>query len=248
VVSDGAWLAYCELTAAEAMKVELLMTATAPQTVWLNGQVVYRHDRPGMPGPYPQRFEAALAKGENPLLVRLSGVKGVGELQMRFRRKSATAAHERLTLAAPSRGGNPEHGRQIFLDGDKSLCIRCHRVGDKGERVGPELTGLGSRFSRAYIVESILDPSRTAAPSFEQVLVEMKSGKMFVGIKVAETETSITVVDSETKRHVLARADIESQQKQAGSAMPEGLEKRLSEEDFVDLISYLVSLKESRGQ
>jgi putative membrane-bound dehydrogenase-like protein len=244
----GAWLAYCELTAAGAADVEFFTTATAPQTVWLNGRVVYRRDRPGVPGPYPERFQAALAKGANRLLVRLSGVKGMGEFQLRFRRKSATAAHERLTRAALSRAGNPAHGRQVFLDADKSLCLRCHRVGDRGERVGPDLTGLGSRFSKAYIVESVLDPGRTVAPSFEQTLVEMKSGKLLSGIKVAETEMSITLVDSETKKHVLARADIQEQRKQAGSAMPDGLEKRLTEDEFVDLMSYLVSLKEVRGR
>ena len=30
--------------------------------------------------------------------------------------------------------------------------------------------------------------------------------------------------------------------------MPEGLEKRLTEEEFVDLISFLVSLKEVRAK
>ena len=58
----------------------------------------------------------------------------------------------------------------------------------QGEHIGPELTGLGSRFSKAYIVESILEPSRTIAPSFESTLVELKNGKVLSGIKVAETE------------------------------------------------------------
>jgi putative heme-binding domain-containing protein len=244
--ADGAWLACCELSADDAMKVEFFTTATAPQTVWLNGKIVYRRDRPGLPGAYPERFEASLARGTNRLLVRLWDVKGAGEFQLRHRRKSATTAHERLTRAALSRAGDPKHGMQVFLDANKSRCVLCHRVGDRGERVGPELTGLGSRFSRAYIVESVLDPSRTVAPSFEQTFVEMKSGKVLSGIKVAETETSITLVDGETVKHVVARADIEEQRKQAGSAMPEGLEKRLTEDEFVDLIAYLASLKEPR--
>ncbi len=240
--SGGAWLAYCELSSPDAANVEFFTTATAPQTVWLNGRVVYRRDRPGVPGPYPERFEATLAKGMNRLLVRLSGVTGTAEFQLRLRRLSATAAHERLARAALSRAGNPEHGRRVFLDAAKSLCVRCHRVGDTGERVGPDLTGLGRRFSKAYVIESVLDPSRTVAPSFEPTRLELKSGRVLSGIKVAETETAVTLVDSETKKHVVARADIEDQKKQAGSAMPDGLEKRLTEDEFVDLISYLMSL------
>jgi putative membrane-bound dehydrogenase-like protein len=242
--SDGTWLAHADLSAADAAKVEFFTTASFPETVWLNGRVVYQLDRPGAPG----RFEAAVTKGENRVLVRLTGVKGTGEFQLRFRRKGATADHERLTQAALSRAGNPEHGRQVFLDAEKSLCAKCHRVGDKGERVGPDLTGLGGRFSRAYIVESVLEPSRSIAPSFESTLVELKNGKFLSGIKVAETETTITLVDSETKKHDVARADVAEQKKLATSAMPEGLEKRLTEDEFVDLISYLSGLKEPRGR
>jgi putative membrane-bound dehydrogenase-like protein len=246
--ADGTWLAHAELSVADAAKVEFFTTASAPETVWLNGQVVYQRDRPGVPGPYPERFQATLAKGENRILVRLSGVKKAAEFQLRFRRKGASADHERLTLAALSRAGNPEHGRQVFLDAEKSMCAKCHRIGETGERVGPELTGLGGRFSKAYIVESILEPSRTIAPSFESTLVELKNGKYLSGIKVAETETTITLVDNETKKHTLAKADIAEQKKQATSAMPDGLEKRLTEDEFVDLISYLFSLKEPRGR
>jgi putative membrane-bound dehydrogenase-like protein len=243
IKTEGAWLAYSEIAVSEPVKVEFFTTASAPQTVWLDGKVVHRRDRPAVPGPYPDRFEATLAKGRNRVLVRLTGLKGTGEFQLRFRRKSATAEHERLTLAALSRAGNPEHGRQVFLDAEKSLCLKCHRLGDKGERVGPELTGLGGRFGKAYIVESILEPSRTVAPSFETTLVELKNGKVVSGVKVAETETTITVVDSTAQKHVLARSEVESQTRQAASTMPEGLEKRLTEDEFVDLVSFLVRLR-----
>ena len=103
------------------------------------------------------------------------------EFHLRFRRKSALAEHERLLQAALSRPGNPERGRAIFLDVEKSLCLKCHRLGDQGERTGPELTGLGSRFSRIYIAESILEPSRTIAPSFGTVVVVLENGQVSFG-------------------------------------------------------------------
>jgi putative membrane-bound dehydrogenase-like protein len=242
------WLAYTEAALSGPEKVEFFITRSAPATVWLNGKVVYENDRPGVPGPYPERFEAELTKGVHRLLVRLSGVKGEGEFSLRFRRKSATAGQERLARAALSRAGNPENGRKVFLAVEKSLCLKCHRVSGQGEQVGPDLTGLGSRFSKAYIIESILEPSRTVSPSFESTLVELKSGKVLAGIKVAETETAITLVDNEAKKHVLARSAIEAMRKQPGSAMPDGLEKRLTEDEFVDLVSFLVNLKERRAR
>src|SRR5262249_49942713 len=150
---------------------------------------------------------------------------------------------ERLALAALTRAGNPERGRQVFQNADKSLCIKCHRVGDQGERVGPELTRLGSRFAKVEIVESILEPSRAIAPSFETTSVLLKNGKVVSGVKVGETEAAITLVDNEARKHVLAKVDIDEQNKQPLSTMPEGLEKRLTEDEFVDLVSFLASLK-----
>lgn len=242
--SEDSFLAYSELNISDSAKVEFFTTATTPSTIWLDGKVVYERDRPGVPGPYPEKFEANLEKGQHQLLVRLSGVKEAGEFQLRFRRKSATAALERLALASLSRAGNPEAGRRTFFNAEKSLCIKCHRVGNQGEAFGPELTGLGSRFAKAHIIESILEPSRAVSPSFESTRIELKNGKVHNGLVVAQTETTVTLVDNETKKHVVPRGSIESLTKQPGSTMPDGLEKRLTEDEFVDLISYLMSLKE----
>ena len=44
----------------------------------------------------------------------------------------------------------------------------------------------------------------------------------------------------------MAKTDIEQQKPSPQSTMPDGLEKRFTEQEFVDLIAYLVSLKEVR--
>jgi putative heme-binding domain-containing protein len=168
------------------------------------------------------------------------------EFHVRFRRKSATVAHERLTQAALTRRGNPERGQKLFFDSEKSLCLKCHRLGDQGERIGPELTGVGSRFSRIYLVESILEPSRTIAPSFGTLVISLKNGKALTGVKVTETETTLTLADNQGQKYVLAKTDIEEQQVSPLSTMPEGLEKRFTEDEFLDLIAFLVSQKEGR--
>jgi putative membrane-bound dehydrogenase-like protein len=242
------WLAYSEVEFAEPARVECFTAGTGAIAVWLNGREVYRRDRPGVVGPYPDRFEAALEKGRNRVLVRLTAMQEAAQLLCRLRKKSAAPQRERLALAALSRAGNPEAGRQVFFNAEKSLCVKCHRVGDKGERVGPELTGLGSRFAKAYIVESILEPSRTISPSFETLVVVLKSGKLVSGIPAGETGASLTLVDTQGAKHVIARGDVEERQKSPASTMPEGLEQRITEDEFVDLVSFLVSLKEARGR
>jgi putative heme-binding domain-containing protein len=207
--------------------------------VWLAGQHVYRRDQARKYQVDSDRFAASLARGSNRLLVQVRGP--ALEFHLRFRRKSASAEHERLTQAALNRPGSPERGRKLFFDAEKTLCLKCHRLGNQGEAVGPELTGVGGRFSRIYLVESILEPSRTIAPSFGTLVLTLKNGKTLTGVKVMETETMITLADNQGQKQVLAKADIEEQQQSLLSTMPEGLEKRVSADEFVDLIAFLAS-------
>jgi putative heme-binding domain-containing protein len=214
--------------------------------VWLNGKETHRRDQPRNFQLDSDRFAGTLAKGMNRLIVEVGPGKSP-DFHLRFRRKSSKAEHERLTQAALTRSGNPERGRKLFFDAEKSLCIKCHRIGDTGERIGPELTGVGGRFSRVYLIESILEPSRTIAPSYGSLVVALKNGKQLSGVKIGQTETTLTLADNQGVKHMLALADIDTQEPSAISAMPDGLEKRFTEEEFVDLIAFLASQRETRA-
>ena len=239
-----AWLAYADLSVAEPADVQLLASSSGSLQVWLNGNSIHERKDSQTFRIDSDRFAATLAQGDNRLVVQVGSTKEPVEFHLRFRRKSATAEHERLAQAAITRTGNPERGRQVLANTEKSQCLKCHRLGDQGERTGPELTGLGSRFSRIHIAESILEPSRSIAPSFGTLSVLRSDGRPLAGIKIAETEMTITLVDNQAQKHTLNKADIDQQKPSPLSTMPDGLEKKLSEEEFVDLVALLASLKE----
>jgi putative membrane-bound dehydrogenase-like protein len=245
--ADTVWSAYTDVVVSKETAVELLGSSNATFQVWLNGKPLHKRDQARPFQIDSDRFGATLASGSNRLLVQVTATKGPVVFHLRFRRKSGKAEHERLTQAALTRGGNAERGRKLFLDVEKSQCLKCHRLGDQGERIGPELTGVGSRFSRIYIVESILEPSRTIAPSFGTLVVSLKNGKVLSGVKIADTDTTLTLADSQGQKHVLTKTDIDEMQPSPVSTMPEELEKRFTEEEFVDLIAFLVSQKQERG-
>lgn len=242
------WLAYTDLQVSEQQAVEFLACSNAPLKVWLNGRLVHRRDRSRSFQPDAERFEAVLDEGPNRLFVELSDVNAAAEWHLRFRCKSTLAEHERLARAALSRAGNVQRGRTVFLDARKSQCVKCHRIRDEGERIGPELTGIGSRFSRIHLVESILQPSRTIAPNYQPVVVVLRDGRVATGIKVAETPDVLTLADQQGRTHALAKAEIEEQSRNSRSIMPEGLEKQLTLQEFVDLIAFLTAQKEDRSQ
>jgi putative heme-binding domain-containing protein len=244
---DAVWFAYTDVYVAEPTTVEFMASSSGSLQVWLNGKSVGRRDQARSFQLDSDRFSATLAKGVNRMLVRVGPTPAAVEFHLHFRRKSAKVEVERLTQAALTRRGDPERGRKLFLDVEKSQCLKCHRLGDQGERIGPELTGVGSRFSRIYIVESILEPSRTIAPSFGTLVVTLKNGKSLTGVKIAETEETVTLADNQGQKHVLAKAEIDEQRASSVSTMPEGLEKRFTQDEFVDLIAFLLSQKDNRG-
>ena len=134
-----------------------------------------------------------------------------------------------------------QRGRQIFFNAEKSQCVKCHRLGDQGERIGPDLTSIGRRFSRIHLIESILQPSHTVSPSYGTLAVVQTDGRVLAGVKVAETDTTLTVGDNQGTTHVVSKDEIDELQVRAESTMPDGLEKRLTDGEFLDLIAFLVA-------
>ncbi|MBI3465224.1 MAG: HEAT repeat domain-containing protein, partial [Planctomycetes bacterium] len=241
-------LAYTNLTVTEPAAVQFLASSNSKFRVWLNGKQVYDRAESGRFQSDSDRFDAALEAGRNRIVVQLDATNSAAEFHVRFRRKSSTAGLEQLVQAALARPGNAERGRTLFFDQAKTQCSKCHRIGDQGERIGPELTGLGDRFARIHIVESILEPSRTVAPGFQTQAVVLRDGRLVAGIKVVESAETITLADNQGKQHTLSRAEIEQEVAQSQSTMPDGLTKLLSANEFVDLVAFLASQKRSVSQ
>jgi putative membrane-bound dehydrogenase-like protein len=241
--SDTSWFAQADIAVPDRTAVEFTLIGASTAEVWLNGKSLHRVDAAGDRNAL-SRFSGEVVPDTNRVLVRLRSPVSNADFGLTFRRKSTTAKHESLTQAALGQTGNVDRGRALFHDAEKSLCLKCHRVGDRGERVGPDLTGIGARFGRVYLIESILEPSRTVVPGFATLRVELRDGRVFTGVNVGETEATLTLVDQEVKKYELRKTEILETQLSPRSVMPDGLENRLTEREFVDLIAYLVSLKD----
>jgi len=241
--ADSVWLAFTDFSLPEAAKLQFLAAANVKMRVWLDGTMIYPTSSSAANQPEADRVEIDARRGLNRLFVELAGSSQSPDWQVRFRRKSSTTEHEKLVQMALKRAGDPDRGRRLLDNVEKSLCLKCHRLGERGERIGPELTGIGGRFSRITIIESVLEPSRAIAPSFESVAVALKDGRVLQGVRVTETETALTLADQDGQKHTIATGDIESAKRQPLSLMPDGLEKRFTPEEFADLIAYLVSQK-----
>ncbi len=136
-------------------------------------------------------------------------------------------------LPLVKKSGDKVRGRAVF----EANCAKCHRFGDLGNTVGPDLTGIAVR-ARPDILVDILDPNRSVEGNYRQYTVTTTNGVILNGLLAAETNTAIELLDGEGKKHVLLREDIDRLTSSKLSLMPEGFEK-LPADDLVSLLDFL---------
>jgi putative heme-binding domain-containing protein len=140
---------------------------------------------------------------------------------------------------ALSHPGDARRGSKLFHDLKGVGCIRCHKIKGEGGDIGPDLTSIRAKYSRADVIESVLYPSKQILDGYQQVLFETKNDDDVSGVVRLETATNLTVVDSAGIKHVLDKSNITSRKTSKISLMPEGLQDGLSLLEFSDLIAYV---------
>lgn len=122
---------------------------------------------------------------------------------------------------------------------EKAQCIKCHRYGERGDSVGPDLTNISKRFQKKEILESILFPSHVISDQFASQTVVTKDGKSYVGMVAPSGDGSLVVLQASGEKVVIDEDEVESKTRTKTSAMPEGLLNALTLEEIADLFGYL---------
>lgn len=140
--------------------------------------------------------------------------------------------------------GNPARGRELFDDEQRAACGKCHSVDGSSSKGGPDLFAVGDKFPRRELVQAVLEPSAEIAVGFGTTVVDTKSGELFQGIIKEATAEALELVKADGERVRIATRDIEEQTGSTVSLMPDGLQVSLAQEEFTDLIEFLVTLKQ----
>lgn len=139
------------------------------------------------------------------------------------------------------RSGNPGRGAVLYA-APTSACLSCHRVGEHGGRVGPDLSDVGAKQKVRHIVESLIWPQRTVNEEYQSIAVLTVDGRVFRGYPVKEDAQVLVMRDSANGKSIeIAQEEIEDVQN-VGSLMPDGLLSTLTDQDKYDLISFLADL------
>ena len=136
---------------------------------------------------------------------------------------------------------NLETGRRMY---EAALCQACHTMRGIGGLIGPDLTQVGTRFSRGNILEAIDSPSDAISDQYAATLLTMTGGKTFIGRVVGEDDEAILLNQnpySPDQQIRVPKADIEKREASSVSIMPARLLNRLNEQEVMDIMAFLLS-------
>jgi len=155
------------------------------------------------------------------------------------------AARRRTLDSLPARiakEGRATEGKKLFESG-VGACVTCHRVGDVGNLVGPDLSKIGGIRVERDILESILFPSNSLARDYEAYAIDTADGQSFVGVIRASLPDVLVFADAGAQEHRIPHSQITAKTMLTTSLMPQGLDKALTEQQLMDLVAFLRSRK-----
>jgi putative heme-binding domain-containing protein len=140
---------------------------------------------------------------------------------------------------ALERPGDADRGKLVF----ERECFACHKLGERGHAVGPNLAGVRKRTPDEILV-NILDPNREVSPEFLEYSVGLDDGRVVTGLVASETPSAVTLRGREAVEQTILRRNVEEITSTGKSLMPEGLEKTVGPAEMADLIAFLLKIQD----
>jgi putative heme-binding domain-containing protein len=138
--------------------------------------------------------------------------------------------------------GDAKKGEALFFSKEMK-CAVCHKVGDKGNAVGPDLGAIGKLRTRAELLDSLLNPSARVEPQYAAYNVRTKDEKTYTGLIAKRDDKQLVLLDAEGKKVEVAGDNVDSVRPSRLSLMPDGLLAGLTAHDAADLLEFLVQRK-----
>jgi putative heme-binding domain-containing protein len=146
----------------------------------------------------------------------------------------------RLDAQSTSLAGDPARGKTLF---DSGGCLDCHRVGDRGSRLGPDLSDIGGRRTPDRLQESLVAPDDEVLPENRFARLVTKDGTIVTGRLLNQDAMSVQLITPKDELKSYLRTTLREYSILDKGLMP-STQGKLSGQQVADIISYLSSLKE----
>jgi putative heme-binding domain-containing protein len=140
---------------------------------------------------------------------------------------------------ASSLPGDAARGRALF---QSTRCVDCHRVGETGSRLGPDLSDIGNRRTPDALERAILVPDAEVLPEDRFVRLVTKEGASVNGRLLNQDAFSIQLINAEEQLKSYLKSNLREYTILEKGLMP-SFEGKLTREQVADMVSYLASLK-----
>ena len=131
---------------------------------------------------------------------------------------------------------DPIRGATVF----KANCATCHRHGEQGADVGPDLTMIHQKYDKLALLDAIMNPSASLVFGYEAYTFTTKKGETFFGFLLSDGPT-VVIKDAAGQQHAIKTDQIKSREKLRNSLMPDPTALGLDEQALADLTGYLLS-------
>ncbi len=138
---------------------------------------------------------------------------------------------------------NAQQGQAIFHRNKDTACSRCHRVQGEGSWVGPDLSSIGTKYGRKELLYHILNPSGAINYNYVAHTFLLDDGRVLNGLIVDRRDGTVVLKTATGERTTFAEEDIEEQEAQNVSLMPQDLVAKLTQQELADLVDYLSTLR-----
>jgi putative heme-binding domain-containing protein len=144
-------------------------------------------------------------------------------------------------MVAAGRKGDRARG-EILFESARAGCIACHKIGNQGGMIGPELSAVGSGVPADRIVTEVLWPARQVKGGYALSRITMRDGRVLQGyLQESRDKKLLLLRDFAGAGMHEVEAEMVSKEEPIGSLMPPTAQS-LSRDELSDLFAYLFSL------
>jgi putative heme-binding domain-containing protein len=162
---------------------------------------------------------------------------------LKFNRPRKEWTLSELTPATVGLSGRSfANGKQMF---QVASCVACHKLNGVGNEFGPDLTKIDPKQRTPNeVLHDVLDPSFRINEKYQTWGFETNAGKLVTGLVLEETKDTIKLIENPLAKAeplVLKKSDIAERKKLPTSLMPKGLLDKLTRDEILDLVAYVVA-------
>jgi putative heme-binding domain-containing protein len=139
----------------------------------------------------------------------------------------------------PPPPGDAGNGKALVTS---SKCLDCHRIGDTGSRVGPDLTTIGVQRSPEQLIRALVAPDEEVLPENRSVRLVTSSGTTVTGRILNQDAFSIQLITGNDMLKSYQRSDLRESTILTTGLMP-SYAQTLTPQQVTDIVNYLASLK-----